>query len=72
MPLPEGLQEANKSTTGTPSVVRLARNTQLCGRDNSLVCKRCQADPTLREDQLQLLLATGPVQELECLHSFQG
>lgn len=72
MPLPEDSQAANKSTTGTPSEVRLARNTQLCGRDNSLVCKRCQADPILREGQPLLLPATGPAQEPGCWHSFQG
>lgn len=72
MLLPEGSQAASKSTTGTPSEVRLARNTQLCARDNSSVCKRCQADPTLRGGQPHLLPATGPAQEPECLHSFQG
>lgn len=72
MPLPEGSLAANKSTTGTPSEVRLARNTQLCARDNSLVFKRCQHDPIVREGQPLLLPATGPAQEPECLHSFQG
>ena len=72
MPLPEDSQAANKSTTDTPSEVRLARNTQPCARDNSLVSKRCRADPILRAGQPQLLPATGPGLALGCLRSFQG
>lgn len=72
MPLPEGLQAANRSTTATPLEVRLARNMQLCARDNSSVRKHCQADLILREDQRQLLPATGPAPEPECWRSFQG
>lgn len=72
MPLPEGLQAANRSTTATPSEAPPGPNTQLCARVNSLVCKRCQADPILRAGQPHLLPATGPAQELECWHSFLG
>ena len=72
MPLHEDSQAANKSTTDTPSEVRQARSTQPCARANSLVCKRYQADPTLREGQRQLLPATGPGLALGCLRSFQG
>ena len=72
MPLHEDSQAANKSTTDTPSEVRQVRNTQLYARDNSLVSKRCRADPILQAGQPQLPPATRPAQEPECWRSFQG
>lgn len=72
MPLPEGLQAANRSTTATPSEAPPGPNTQLCARVNSLVCKRCQADPILRAGQPKPLPATRPEPALGCWRSFQG
>ena len=72
MPLPEGLPAVSRYTIGTPSEVRLARNTQPCARANSSVSKRCQADQIQRAGQPHLLSATGPAQEPECWHSFLG
>lgn len=69
---PEGWQVANRFTTVTPSGVQPGLNTQPFERDNSSVCKRCQAGPTQRVGQLHLLPATGPELALGCWRSFQG
>lgn len=68
---PEGWQVANRFTTVTPSGVQPGLNTQPFERDNSSVCKRCQADQILREGQPPFLPATRPEQVPECWHSFR-